>query len=252
MACAIGGYLIDMDQPEAASRYLQRARRAAHNAGNTAYAAYAMQNISFAARLRGDTPTALDTAADTRSLAARTDDAQLKALAELIAAGAYALDGQYGPCMNASTRAHDLLTTTNGNNPDSPAYWVHHGTIDSNASRFLALLGKPQQAVEAANTALTRHDPTQVTRYAMCRVRLGHALALSKDITQAARVLGDAAGQAHLYPRLTTDLHTARSLLQPWNHTHAVKTLDAQLAACGLTPTARTTSGPATLNDQRA
>ncbi|MGH3697140.1 MAG: hypothetical protein ACRDRX_24690 [Pseudonocardiaceae bacterium] len=242
MACSIGGYLIDMGHHEAANRYFQRARHAAHKAGNTAYAAYAMRNTSFAAGLRSDTPTALDTAAATRSLAARTDDAQLKALAELMAAGAYALDGQYGPCMNASTRAHDLLTTTNGNNPDSPAYWVHHGTIDSKTSTFLALLGKPQQAVEAANVALTHYDPTQVARYAMCQVRLGHALALSKDITQAARVLGDAAGHAHLYPRLTTDLHTARALMQPWNHTHAIKTLDDQLTACGLTPTTRTTS----------
>ncbi len=252
MACTIGGYLIDMSQPEAASRYFERARRAAHKAGNTAYATYAAANTSFAARLREDTPTALDTAAAARSLAARTDDAQLKALAELMAAGAYALDGQYGPCMNASTRAHDLLTNTNGNNPDSPAYWVHHGIIDSNYSRFLALLGKPQQAVEAANTALTHHDTTQVARYAMCRVRLGHALALSKDITHAARVLGDAADQAHLYPRLTTDLHTARALMQPWKHTHAVKTLDARLTACGLTPVTRTTPDSATLDNQQA
>ncbi len=240
IACTIGGYLIDMGQPEAASRYFQRARRAAHDAGNPTYAAYAVRNASFAAFQRGDTPTALDTAAAARSLAARTDDTQLKALAELMAAGASALDGQYGPCMNASTRAHDLLTSTNGNNPDSPAYWVNHGTIDSKASTFLALLGKPEQAVEAANTALTHHDPAQAARYAMCQVRLGHALALSKDITHAARVLGDAASQAHLYPRLTTDLHTARALMQPWNHTHAVKTLDARLTACGVPPVART------------
>lgn len=251
MACSIGGYLIDMGQLEAASRYFERARRAAHKAGNTAYAAYAATEHSLVARLRGDTPTALDTAAAARSLAARTDDAQLKARAEQSAAGAYALDGQYGPCMNASMRAHDLLTTTNGNNPDSPAYWVHHGTIDSNASRFLALLGKPQQAAEAANVALINYDTTQVARYAHCQVQLGHALALSKDITQAARVLGDAAGHAHLYPRLTTDLRTARALMQPWNHTHAVTTLDARLTACGLTPITRTTPRPAALGDQR-
>ena len=252
MACSIGGYLIDMGQLEAAGRYFGRARRAAHKAGNTAYAAYAAAEHCAAAHLRGDTPTALDTAAAARSLAARTDDAQLKAHAEVRAAGAYALDGQYGPCMNASTRAHDLLTTTNGNNPDSPAYWVHHGTIDSKASTLLALLGKPQEAVEAATIALTHHDPTQAARYAMCHVRLGHALALSKDVTHATRVLGDAAGQAHLYPRLTTDLHAARALLQPWNHTHAVKTLDARLTACGLTPITRTTPTPKTINNQRA
>ncbi len=252
MACSIGGYLIDMGQSEAASRYLQRARRAAHDAGNPTYAAYATIATSFVAFQRGDTPTALDTAAAARSLAARTDDAQLKAWAEQAAAGAYALDGQYGPCMNASTRADDFLTTTNGNNPDSPAYWVHHGIIGRRVSTSLALLGKPQQAVEAANTALINHDPTQVARYAHCQVQLGHALVLSKDVTHAARVLGDAAGHAHLYPRLTTDLHAARALMQPWNHTGAVKTLDARLTACGLTPVTRTTPSSATINDQRA
>ncbi|MGH3697148.1 MAG: helix-turn-helix domain-containing protein [Pseudonocardiaceae bacterium] len=251
VACTIGSYLIDMGQPEAAGRYLHRARRAAHNAGNPTYAAYATIDTSFVAFQRGDTPTALDTAAAARSLAARTDDAQLKAWAEQAAAGAYALDGQYGPCMSASARAHDLLTTTNGNNPDSPAYWVHHGTIGGRRSTFLTLLGKSQQAVEAANVALAHYDTTEVARYAHCQVRLGHALVLSKDITHAARVLGDAAGQAHLYPRLTTDLHTARALMQPWNHTHAVKALDDQLTACGLTPTTRTTPHPVTSGDQQ-
>jgi transcriptional regulator with XRE-family HTH domain len=235
-AATIGGYLIDMGQPEAASRYFSHARRAAHNASNTAYATYAAINVSFAARLRGDTPTALDNAAASRSLAARTDDAQLQALAEQVAAGAYALDGQHGPCMNASARAHDALTNANSNVSDSPAYWVHHGIIDSQASTLLALLGKPEQAVEAANLAQTHYDPTHAARYTMCQVRLGHALALSKDITHAARVLGDAANQAHLYPRLTTDLHTARALMQPWSATRPVKTLDAQLEACGLLP----------------
>ncbi|MBV9139819.1 MAG: hypothetical protein JO115_02655, partial [Pseudonocardiales bacterium] len=68
------------------------------------------------------------------------------------------------------------------------------------------------------------------------QVRLGHALVLSHDITEAARVLGNAALQAHLHPRLTAEFHTARALLQPWAHTHAVTTLDDQLKAHGLMP----------------
>jgi transcriptional regulator with XRE-family HTH domain len=252
MAATIGGYLIDMGQPEAASRYFTHARRAAHNASNTAYATYAAINTSFAARLRVDVPTALDSAAASRSLAARTDDAQLKALAEQMAAGAHALDGQYGPCMSASARAHDFLTNTNGNVSDSPAYWVHHGIIDDQASNFLALLGKPEQAVEAAYIAQAQYDRTYVARYALCQVRLGHALVLSKDITHAAHVLGDAASQAHLYPRLTTDLHIARAMMQPWSATRPVKKLDAQLEAYGLMTTTNTTPESAAPGDQQA
>jgi hypothetical protein len=220
-----------MGQPQEAAHYFAHARRAAHNASSTTYATYAAFNTSFAARLRGDTPTALDSAAASRSLAARTDDAQLKALAEQVAAGAYALDGQYGPCMSALARAHDFLTNANGSIPDSPAYWVHHSIIDDHASNFLVLLGRPAEAVEAATTAQAQYDRTHVARYVLCQVRLGHALVLSKDITQAAQVLGEAATQAHLYPRLTTDLYNARAMMQPWANTHAVKTLDAQLEA---------------------
>ncbi|MGH3752451.1 MAG: hypothetical protein ACRDRP_07095 [Pseudonocardiaceae bacterium] len=35
-------------------------------------------------------------------------------------------------------------------------------------------------------------------------------------------------------PRLTADLRAARAQLQPWQGTHAVTTLDAQLAAYGV------------------
>ncbi len=234
IASAIGGYLVDMSHPDQARSYLEHARRAAHDAGNTAYAAYAAANTSFAAFVRADTPTALDTAAAARSLAARTHDPQLKALAEQVAAAAYALDGQYGRSMAACDRAHDLLTTTNRDRPESPAYYLHHSSIDNTRSLLLSRLGRPRQALDAANTALAHYDRTQC-RYTMCEVRLGHALILSKDIDEATRVLGHAATQAHLFPRLTAELHATRALMQPWHNTPAVKTLDAKLEACGLT-----------------
>lgn len=236
IASTVGTCLVNMGQPEAASRYFQRARRSGHNAGSPACAAYAAANASFAAFLRNDTPTALDTAAAARNLATRTDDARLKALAEQMAAAAYALDGQHSPCMAASARAHDFLAHTNGCGPNSLAYWVHHGTIDSQRSLFLCLLGKPSQAVDAASAARDQFDRTFTGSWGRCQVRLGHALILDKEITEAARVLGDAANLAHLGPRLTQELHSARALMQPWQHTSIVKTLDEQLRACGLYP----------------
>ncbi|MGH3866906.1 MAG: hypothetical protein ACRDQ4_12350 [Pseudonocardiaceae bacterium] len=238
MASAIGGYLIDMGHLDAAQRYCERARRAGHDAGNPAYAAYAAANTSFVAFLRGDTCTALDMAAAARSLAARTDDTKLKALAEHMAAAAYALDGQHGPCMTACARAQHFLTNENESTQDSLAYWVHEGTLDSKRSIYLSLLGKPHEAVDAALNARARYEGTPyVHGYALCEMRLGNALVLSKEITEAARVLGDAASLATLSPRLTAELRTARASMQPWESTPAVKTLDAQLAACGLTPT---------------
>jgi hypothetical protein len=66
---------------------------------------------------------------------------------------------------------------------------------------------------------------------------------IDATITEAARVLGDAAPQAHLYPRLTAEFHTVRALLQPWAQTQAVTTLDDQLQAYGLLPTTTSTPG---------
>ncbi|MGH3756045.1 MAG: hypothetical protein ACRDRP_25865, partial [Pseudonocardiaceae bacterium] len=239
MATAIGGYLIDMGQPDGARRYFERARRAGHDARNPACAAYAAAWATDAAILRGDTLTALDTAAAARSLAARTDDAQLKAFVEQVAAGAYALDGQYGPYLAACERARGFLASGNGCAPSSLAYWFHEGALDNHRRESLLLLGKPSQAVEAATSALARFDHTPyVHYYAHCEVKLGNVLVISKEIPEAARVLGDAASLASLSPRLTADLHATRALMQPWAGTHAVTTLDAQLEAYGLRPPA--------------
>ncbi|MGH3937406.1 MAG: hypothetical protein ACRDTG_02025 [Pseudonocardiaceae bacterium] len=240
MASTIGGYLIDMGQPHAAIPYFNRARKTAHDAGNPTCAAYAAQAASFAARLCGDTPTALDAAAAARALAARTNDHRIKALAEQMAAGAYAMDGQYDACMAAFARAHEFLTNINAPAPNSPVYWVSHSSIDKHVSKALIELNKPTQAIQAAHTALTHYDRTYIGGYAMSEIRLGHALILDKEITEATRILANAAPHAHLYPRLTTELHTARASLQPWQHTPAVKTLDAQLRAHKLIPNPHT------------
>ncbi|MGH8878630.1 MAG: hypothetical protein ACRD0P_15015, partial [Stackebrandtia sp.] len=132
------------------------------------------------------------------------------------------------------------------------AYWVDHAVIDSQYSTFFTLLNRPQQAVEAATTAQKNYDQNRVGGYALCEVRLGHALVLSKEITEAARILGNAATQAHLFPRLEKDLHAARAQMQPWAHTPAVKTLDAQLRTHGPTPTQRAASRSLAPSDQQA
>jgi transcriptional regulator with XRE-family HTH domain len=252
IASTIGACLLNMGRLEAATGYFAHARRAGHQAGNPTYGAYAAINTSFAAFLRHDTPTALDTAAAARSLAARTRDARLKALAEEQAAGAFALDGQYGPCMAACARAQEFVASANGGMIDSPAYWVHEGTLDSKRSTFLSLLDKPGQAVEAASNACARFDRVYVGLYTRCQVRLGHALVLSHDIGEATRVLADAASHAHLSPRLMAEFRAARALMRPWENTKAVTELDTHLHAYGLTPAKYTTPGSGTHPDQHA
>ena len=184
MATTIGGYLVNIGHLDRAGRCFDHARRAGHDAGHPTFAAYAAASTSFAAYVRGDTPAALDTAAATRSLAVRTDDVQLKALAELRAAGAYALDGQQGSCLAALARAEQLLNDGTAA-PGSPVYWVHEGTVGSQRSMYLSQLGRPREAVNAASTALIGYNNGYVRRHAHCQVRLGHALVLTREIDEA-------------------------------------------------------------------
>ncbi|MGH3885667.1 MAG: hypothetical protein ACRDSZ_03695, partial [Pseudonocardiaceae bacterium] len=235
MAATIGGYLLDLDNHDRAQHYFRDARIAGHQAGNRVCAANALACTSLAAYLRGETCTAMDTAAAARNLAAHTDDALVKALADLRAAGAHALDGQHAACVDALARAREGLAAAVPG-VESPAYWVHSGQIESKLSECLVKLGRPREAVEAAQAAAGRFDPSFRGSYARCQVRLATALVLCEEIGEAARILGAAAGTASASPspRLTADLRTARARLQPWAGTHAVKTLDAQLAAFGI------------------
>ncbi len=235
MAAAIGGHLVDLDHHDRAQPYFRDARIAGHEAGNRVCAAYALSCASHAAYLRGETCTAVDTAAAARNLAARTDDALVKVLADQRAAGAHALDGQHAACLAAYARAREGLAAAVPG-VESPAYWVHSGSIESKLSDDLVKLGRPREAVEAAQAAAGRFDPSFRGSYARCQVRLATALVLCEEIDEAARILGAAAGTASASPspRLTAELCTARAQLQPWQRTYAVKTLDAQLAACGV------------------
>ncbi|MGH3752454.1 MAG: hypothetical protein ACRDRP_07110 [Pseudonocardiaceae bacterium] len=235
MAATIGEHLVDLNDHDRAQHYFRDARIAGHEAGDRVHAAYALAETSHAAYLRGETCTALDTAAAARNLAARTDDALLKALADQVAAGAHALDGRYAACLAAYARAREGLAAAVPG-VESPAYWVAAGTIDSQLSGDLVRLGRRREALDAAQAAAKRFDPSFRGMHARCQVRLVTALVLCEEIAEAARVLGAAVGTASASPspRLTADLRTARAQLQPWQGTHAVKTLDAQLAAYGV------------------
>lgn len=244
IAASLGDHLIDLDTHDRAQHYLRDARIAGHQAGDRVRAAYALSEASFSAYQCGDTCTALDTAAAARNLAARTDDARLRVLADLRAAAAHALDGQHSACLAACDRAREGLAAA-GPGVESPAYWVIPGTVESKLSEHLVTLGRPREAVQAAQAAVAHFDPSFRVAYARRQVRLATALALCEEIGEAARVLGAAAGTASVSPspRLTADLRAARAQLQPWQGTHAVTTLDTQLAACGVLGPSPSNSG---------
>lgn len=235
LAADIGVCLVNLlGAPDVVRAWCTHARKAGHDGGSAAHAAYAASLNSWVAWLAGDTSAALDAAAEACQLAARSGDPQVKALAEQHAAGAHALAGDHSACLAAVNRGHDLLTTAPAPAPGTPAYWVSHASIDHLLSSHLVLLNRPRDAVDAAQNALARFDRKYVNQSALCEVRLGRALVLAKEIPEAARLLGNAARHADHSPRLTAELRDIRALLHPWAGSRPVQDLDTQLHTYGL------------------
>ncbi len=218
MAATIGGYLVDLNNHDRAQHYLSEARIAGHEAGNRVHPAYALSEASFSAYLRGETCTAMDTAAAARNLAAHTDDSLVKVLADQRAAAAHALDGQHATCVAACARAREGSGS---------------GSAGRRVARLLGALGHDRQPAQRLSDEARQAAGGGGSRPGRCRTM---ALVLCEEIGEAARILGGAAGTARASPspRLIAELRAARAQPRPWQGTHAVKTLDAQLAACGV------------------
>ena len=100
----------------------------------------------------------------------------------------------------------------------------------------MLLLGKPKEALAGASTGLTVFNKSYVDGYALCTLHLGNAHLQAGEIDEAARVIGNAAGLAaqNRQARLVKELRTARTRMQPWQRTQAIRALDERLARCGM------------------
>ncbi len=84
-------------------------------------------------------------AARGRTLVAKVDDSLLQAFAGQVAAGVYAINGQYVACMGEIERAHaSLVGASVRTNPlESPAYYYHERYLLRRKSAYLLRLEKP-------------------------------------------------------------------------------------------------------------
>lgn len=238
MSISAGWYFYELDDFDSAWRYLDQARAAAHDAGDTDLGILALCRMSYAASWHGKGHTGIDFAAAAQSLASKADDALLRVVAAETAAGAYATDGQYTACMVECERAQDGLASAGQVSAESLVYYYNEGALACDKSDYLLRLGKPQEAVTSASAALAVFDNSFVRSLGFCTFFLGNARLQCGEIEEAARVVGDAAGLAvrTRSVRLVKELRTTRARMQPWQDTHAVKELDDRLATYGLTP----------------
>ena len=238
MSSSAGDYFFDLNDLGSARYYYDQARAAAHEARNTELSIYALCSMSYVASSQGKAGAhaGIDLAAAAQSLATQTDDPLLRVCAAERAGTAYAVDGQYKPCLTEFGKAQEGMPSATDAPPESPAYYYHEGLLASHRSECLLLLGKPKEAVASASTGLTVFNKSYVDGYALCTLHLGNAHLQAGEIDEAAWVIGSAASLAaqNRQARLVKELRISRARMQPWQGTQAVRELDERLVGCGM------------------
>jgi len=231
MSSSAGDYCFDLNDLDSARYYYDQARAAAHEARNTELSIYALCSMSYAASSQGKAHAGIDLAAAAQSLATQIDDPLLRVCAAERAGTAYAVDGQYKPCLREFDKAHEGMLSATDAPPESPAYYYHEGLLASHQSECLLLLEKPKEAAASASTGLTVFNKSYVDGYALCTLHLGNAHLQAGEIDEAARVIGSAASLAaqNRQARLVKELCTSRARMQPWQGTQAIRELDERL-----------------------
>ncbi|MGH3976428.1 MAG: hypothetical protein ACRDS9_24380, partial [Pseudonocardiaceae bacterium] len=236
MSISIGYYFFDLNDFSSARHYCDQGRTAAHDAGNAELSIYALCEMSDHASWHSKGPVAIDLAAAAQSLVSKTEDPLMRVCVAQRASSAYAVDGQYEACMIEFEKAENGLASAGRIPAGSVGYFLNEGYLARMKSECLLRLGRPQEAAASASTGLILYDRSFVDGYTQCTLNLGNARLQSREIDEAARVVGDAAELAvqTRSARLIKELHATRARMQPWQGTKAVSVLDDRLVACGL------------------
>lgn len=241
MSTSIGYYFFELDDPASAMHYCDQGRDAAQQAHNTELAVYALGHMSYFSSWHGKAHAGLDFAAAAQSLVGKANDVLLQVYTAERAAEAYAVDGQHKECMAEFDRASaGLVLPVGQRSAESPVYWVDEGFVALKQSDCLLRLGKPAEAVTAAERGLSLIDRSYVSSVARCTLRLGTARSMCGEVEEATRLIGEGALLSIQYrsAQLTGEVKAVCGRLKPWRDTPAVQELDERLMAYGIMPSA--------------
>ncbi|MGH3932310.1 MAG: hypothetical protein ACRDTF_20315 [Pseudonocardiaceae bacterium] len=239
-----GWLSFDLNQFDSAGYYYEDARAWAHEAQNVELGAMVLCQMSHLATWRGMPRTGIDHAVAAGHWAGRTGDQWLRAYTFDVAARAYAADGQRDACLTALDTAHAALPAA-GDNPAGSVCFFYDEALNLSVRGGCHLeLHDGQRAADYAQQSLSELDPSAVRNIAFTTVDLSMAYVQCEEIDEAARLLGDAGELAagNSSARLTEQLRQARTQLQPWQGTNAVRELDDRLASYGVASVTRQSS----------
>ncbi|HET9257862.1 MAG TPA: hypothetical protein VFO16_22045 [Pseudonocardiaceae bacterium] len=225
-----GWLSFDLKQFDHAGYYYEDARALAHEAENAGLGAFVLCQMSRLATWQGRPRIGIDHAIAAERWAQHTDDLRLRAYTAVLAAQAYAADGQRDACLTA------LDTALPGDQTPSHADYYDEALHVSWRGECHLRLGDTDRAIDYAQLSLKTLNRSYARNTAMTILDLGEAYARCDEIDEAARLFGDASEIAarNSSARLLERLKQGRAELEPWRHTSAVRDLDDRLASYAL------------------
>ncbi|MFI7703259.1 hypothetical protein [Nonomuraea sp. NPDC049480] len=230
------GYLsYDLLDYATAEHAMHEGLRAALDLGDATLIAFLHCWMGSMAVFQERATAALDHALAARGWSARSSSKLLRAMHESMLSEAYAVAGD----ASASARARDgAVALAGAPKAGEPTflYWISASMVESKAALSLIHLRRPEAAVTAAQRSLAGLDQRFKMDRGFALVRYAGALALAKEIPEAAARLTEAAEIAsqHTSARLTHQLRETRAMLNPWAGNAHVQQLDKTLTARGL------------------
>ncbi|MGH3864852.1 MAG: hypothetical protein ACRDQ4_01720 [Pseudonocardiaceae bacterium] len=231
-----GWCAFDLNDVDSAGYFYEDARALAHEAGNMQQSAKVLFVMGRLAVWHGKPRIGIDHAVAARQWADRTGNKRLQAWTAVGAAGAYATDGQRDACLAAIDAAETALA--GAGEPGVPGYnsiYYDEGVHTSFCGECHLKLRDADRSADYSQRSLATLDQSYTRQVALTTVDLARAHALSGEIDEAARLLGDAGEIAagNSSARLVTALRQGRADLRPWADTATVRALDDRLASCG-------------------
>ena len=229
----VGWQLFNLGDYRAAQHYYEEARTAADDAQYLELASYSLCSMAHLAIWQGRPRVAIDHVIAAQAWASKSGSWCARGCAADFAARAYAADGQADSCRSALEIMRASVNNSKGGAPaPSWAWTLNEQFYWSIKGECLLRLGRPDETLAAAETALSLIEPTDLHNYLHTVADQAEAHIQQADPASASRILGDVVTMAEGYrsQRLEQRVVRMRTDLDQWRRNQAVRALDEKLA----------------------
>ena len=228
-----GWQFYNLGDYRAAQHYYEQAYTAAHEGHDLELVSKVLANMSRLALWQDRPKTGIAYALAAQEWASKSGSRYARGTAAKLAAPIYAADGQEESCL-AALDIMQAIASSRGDGAPAPswAWTVDESFYWSTKGECARRLGRYDEALAAAETALSLMDPTDRLNYLHTVADQAEAHLRQADPTPASQVLGEVLILAEGYRSFPLEQRIVRMRtdLNQWQRTKAVRELDEKLA----------------------